>query len=242
MALPVHDPDRIVLMLISLFNDVLIPIVHRRYVYAGDNINSNVGEPSKSYIQGQFYIDTEYNTLYLSYILDPNIIWNDAASAANIYDKLNDYIISQSRNNIDSSLKIELVTHENSILEQHEAKSKCRTEELTRYLYDDTAFLWTALDGQYRFVRDTTKVRHWKYKTFIEQGKSDFSDYNQEITLLNNSYDFKNDNSTLPIGFEVYKTIVKNYFDIDISIIEPSQVTRFYLLDFTDYSIKESYV
>ena len=241
MALPIHDPDRIVLMLVSWFNDILIPMVHRRYVYAGNDINSNVGEPSKSYIQGQFYIDTEYNTLYLSYILDPNIIWNNAASTPNIYSRLNEYIVSQSRNNIDTSLRIELLTPENSILEYHEAKSKCRTEELTRYLYDDTVFLWTALDGQYRFIRDTTKFRHWKYKKYIEEGKTDFSDYTQEVTILNNFYNFKNDNSTLPIGFEPYKTLVKNYFDIDISVIEPSEVTRFYLLDFTDYSIKESY-
>ena len=105
MALPIHDPNRIVLMLVSWFNDILIPMVHRRYVYAGNDINSNVGEPSKSYIQGQFYIDTEYNTLYLSYILDPNIIWNNAASAPNIYSRLNEYIVSQSRNNIDTSLR-----------------------------------------------------------------------------------------------------------------------------------------
>lgn len=244
MSIPLpapHNPDKVVLMLITWFNDILIPNIHRRYVYAGDDINSNVGEPSKSYIQGQFYIDEEYNKIYLSYILDPNIIWNNPAISPSLYDQINQYITEQSRNNIDTGLKIEVLNAENSITEYHEARSKCRTEELTRYLYDDTIFLWRALDGQYRFIRDSSKLTQWKHNLFIEQNKVDFSDYTQQVSIINNTYNFKNDNDTLPIGFEVYKTLVRDYFGKDVIVIDPSKITKFYLLDFTDYSIKEDY-
>ena len=281
-----YDRQFVLKTLVSWINDVTLAKLKSKYVYAGNDINSNLGYPSKSYIQGQFYID-EDNRLYLSYILDPNIIWTMGYESKRIYMAINEYMISKINKSLLQGLKLEILIPEESFVEDHEKTSKCRTEDTNRALHDDTVSVWRALNGNYKFIRNSSILIDDKTKIYNETGKQNFSDYRGEVAAINGHYNFREyedkpilefgdeDNLDIPrtdiqvdigdeeqgsptstIGldfrdednitnndilsaFNEYKLVYYNYFGRDLKVIEDSDITKFYLLDWYDYSIKE---
>ena len=147
-----YDRQFVLKTLVSWINDITLTKIKSKYVYAGDDINSNLGNPSKSYIQGQFYVD-EDNRLYLSYVLDPNVIWTMGYESKYIYMAINEYMISKISKSFLQELKLEILIPEESFVEDHEKTSKCRTEDTNRALHDDTVSVWRALNGNYKFIR-----------------------------------------------------------------------------------------
>lgn len=282
-----YDRQFVLKTLVSWINDVTLIKLKSKYVYAGDDINSNIGYPSKSYIQGQFYIDDD-NRLYLSYILDPNVIWRLGYESKYIYIAINEYMISQINRSLLQGLKLEILIPEESFVEDHEKTSKCRTEDTNRALHDDTVSVWRALNGNYKFIRNSSILIDDKTKVYTETGKRNFSDYRGEVAAINSHYNFKEydknkpvlefgdeDNPLIPrtdlqvdvgnediggststLGFDFgdidnatnndilsafneYKSIYHEYFGRDLKVIEDNDITKFYLLDWYDYSIKE---
>lgn len=235
----IYDKQFVLRSLVTMINDVMLDTIHKKFRYAGDDINSNLGEPSKSYIQGQFYIDDE-NRMYLSYILDPNTIWginNDKAE--DLYNQLNEYIRLKFKIGLLHDLHLEFLFPEDSRVKKPPLTSKCRVEETNRYLYDDTISYWKNIHGRLMFIRDSTILRADKLKVYQSTGETRFVDYENDISVLNSSYSFTIEESDIEVGFEEYKDIYNNYFGRELTKAEDSDIVKFYLINFTDYSIKE---
>lgn len=234
------DNQTILDSLVLWINNVTQSFIHKKYVYAGDDIGSNRGEPSKSYMQGQFYYNPLAETIYISLILDPNITWGYKYNETDVYTRIIDYISNIKNRTTLNGVKIEFLFSPDSMIDSHELETKCRTGELSNYIYGNTMYLWKDLHDKYKFITDNSLYIHDKNNIYYKTGKRDFSDYQEEIRQLNIRYnDIKTDNTRLPIAFEEYKLLYKQYFGRDLYEINSNSVVRFYLLNFTDYSIKE---
>ena len=124
-----YNKDFILETLISWINSVTMKTINKRYEYAGNDLGTNLGEPSKSYIEGQLFCNDEYSTVYISLILDPNIIWGYKHNAFDVYSDLIEYFNYIRPSTLLSGINIEMLYSQQSSLKICEAKSKCRTEE-----------------------------------------------------------------------------------------------------------------
>ena len=238
-----YDNNFILQTLVAWINDITISKLHKHYRFAGDDLESELGEPSKSYLNGQFYIDKKTNTLYIYYLLDPNIRWGKPDVTEDMYKTINDYILKESKHSLLRDLRIEFLNDEESYTEKHESGStKCRSEATNRELYDDTISIWKNKDGEYRFIRDSSILEQDKSRVYKETGKKDFSDYRAEVKLINDNYSYRTDNDSIRTAFYTYKAVYESYFGREIDEVDENDITRFYLLNWTDYSIKEKKV
>ena len=234
-----YSGQDVVSYLVEWINDITISNLNRKYIYAGNNIGSNVGPESRSYIQGQLLISEELNRIYVSYILDPNIIWNNPAKGDKIYDLIDDYILKTYKKTNLKSTTIEILHSAQSRTELHERYTLCRSSESNTYLYNDTVGIWISIDGNYSFIRDNSVLYHNKRKLYVNENKQSFQDWGNAVKSLNSRYFFKQDNEDVKRAFiNDYRDLYNLYFDsYPINGIDEARITKFYLLDWTDFTI-----
>lgn len=242
----IYDKSMILESIVTWINDITLVETNHKFVYAGDDVNSNLGEPSKSYMQGQFYYDTIRGVVYVSLTLDPNTNWGYKYNGLDVLMKVIDHIHESPKKGLLEDIKVEFVLPHKSLLENHEARSKCRTEDCNNYLYSDTMFLWKNVNGSYMFLRDNALQIENQYKLVCKigshQARDNISQYRQQVELLNRDYPGTID-SNMVTAFNRYKTIFSNFFtSVDSTIRQPyiipdSDIEKFYLLNWTDYSI-----
>lgn len=227
-------------LIITWINEATMNYIHREYRYIGHDLSINHEQPSKSYLRGQFYIDYTNHIIYVRYLLDPSTIWHNPGASVSIYEAINKslqdhclrsyYLLRQYR--------LECLFDQRSLNEHHEYYSNCRTAETDEVLQEDTISYWKTLNGKYMFVRDNSILLSDKHRVFENTEKVDFSDYRSEVRALSSRYNFKHYNEDIPRAFDEYKVIYKNYFNRDLVPFEDSGITKFCLIDWTDYAIK----
>ncbi len=234
-----YSGQDVVSYLVEWINDITIHNLNRKYVYAGDDIGSNLGPESRSYIQGQILISKELDRIYISYVLDPNIIWNNPDQGDKLYDIIDDYILKAYKKTALKSTTIEILHSDQSRTELHEKHSRCRSSESNTYLYNDTVGIWKSIDGNYSFIRDNSILYHNKRKLYVNESKQSFQDWVDIVRNLNNVYYFKQDNNNVQRAFiNDYRNLYYSYFgSYPIDASDGVNITKFYLLDWTDFSI-----
>ncbi len=234
-----YNGQDVVSYLVDWINDITINKLNRKYIYIGDDIGSNLGPGSKSYIQGQVLIADTLDRIYVSYVLDPNIIWENPDRGDKLYDMIDDYILKEYRKTSLKTTTIEILHSDQSRTELHEKNSKCRSAESNTYLYNDTVGIWRSIDGNYSFIRDNSVLYHNKRKMYVNDNKKSFQDWTDAVRDLNTRYNFKIDNTNVLHAYLAdYRDMYNVYFDsYPVDATDGVNVTKFYLLDWTDYSI-----
>ena len=148
-----YDINFILRTIVNFINDITLRTVKIKYVYADDDVSNpkRYDDPSKSYLYGKLILPGKLdgsniisdNTVYLTYLLDPNIAWGEPDRAKMLYATIDEYILSESRKGLLKNLHIEILRDQKATQQYHEHKSDCRSEDTIRYLYEDTIGLWT---------------------------------------------------------------------------------------------------
>lgn len=240
-----YDNDLILQYLITWINDITLGEMGKRFVYAGDDIDTNLQENSKSFMIGQYYYNRDTNILYLSLTLDPNTNWGYHFDGRDVFVKMVEYLQNVPKKGLLEDLKIEMILPFNSIVEKHEAKSKCKTEEVNNYIFEDMMYLWERPDESIMFIRDSITHINNKTKMVYNLGAAEtqrlLDEYRANLKTLNSTFTPGENMRTV---FSTYIGYYEALHSADSTVQAPrildnSELTRFYLLNWTDYSIKE---
>ena len=242
----IYDISMIQDSIITWINDITLSEYGHKFVYAGDDIGSNLGEPSKSYMQGQFYYNTDIGVVYLSLVLDPNINWGYIVDGEEMLAKIIEHLHESPRKGLLEDIKIEFVLPQGSLLEKHEARSKCKTEDTNTFLFEDIMYLWKDVRGKYMMLRDNTIHINNRTKLIYNKGisvaKEFFKNFTNEVNTMNANWN--RSTTTVDTIFRQYRTKYLEMKVLDNTIQAPQEISesnihRFYLLNWTDYTIKK---
>lgn len=233
----IYSRQYIVSCIMGYINEYTLPNMGKKFRYMGNDFPSNLAEPSKSLLQGQFYID-DNNNIYLFYIFDPNTMWSDTDNVLSYYNGLDELLHKKFDKSLLNGLHLEIIFDETSKRETHNIDNRCRVEQTSRYLYDDTQLLWKDMNGKWKFIRDNKMLMHDKMSVYVATDKKNFKDYRLEVDEINSRYNFSTDNDSLVDAFNEYDIVYNNYFGKHLKIIDnTTEVTKFFAVNYTDYTI-----
>ena len=190
--------------------------------------------PGFSFLDAQFYYDERQRKVYLYYVIDPNNRWGRPDLMMDMYKAINESLHASFYK--DQVCELEVLGP--SELVDHTECNSGNSEMLSKY----TISYWKCFNGRYYFVNDSTLVLREKFRIFLTYTKRSFNDFRDGIVRINKEHDAFINPDEIPDGFEEYKELCEDIFEMHFEPFNQEEVEEFYLLNYTDYSFIDEYL